>query len=605
MTKKRFTEIIDSGQSYYCRPKCINSFLPFTDITDKEFIKSSDLVIKYPCVKCSGECLKNTNCIRCDECLKWSHLKCTKLTRKQFENTDAYLCSQKCEVKTLPFNRLKDDEIDDIHDHKYNFRHNHKSVEKSSKKNKGLPQLNDGSNNLTETNEVYCEYINSNNVKDVLDVHDFNSLSLFHCNVASLKKNVNCIEELFRDCNILPNIIAVTETKLMINSPTVELQGYKELEDCRITTHAGGAGVYILEGMKHTVREDISIRIDRCEEKWIEVNTVNDSKSSKETSVVIGVVYRHPSSSYKTFCAKVCKIIDDLNRKNVKFVIMGDINVNYCNYNIVGTVTNYFNDVQSAGCLSFVNKPTRICKRGTRWETSCPDHMYSNFNPENVSTYIIESGISDHYSCLMKIRGIRTRKTADVKIFRRKSRLSEREIFDFNNDLKNVFSSESNYHKQKNVHDKAAYVVNTYQNLMDKYMPLRKLSRKETSFFLKPWLNTKGIRTSIQRRNILLGRSKRLKSSMAYEEYKKYDKILLKVKNASFNNHISSEVSENIDNKRKLWQTFNKISKRKKSKKPDITHLVDEEGKKINDPKEIANTLNLHFNQIGEKWRTK
>ena len=136
-------------------------------------------------------------------------------------------------------------------------------------------------------------------------------------------------------------------------------------------------------------------------------------------------------------------------------------------------------------------------------------------------------------------------------------------------------------------------------------MPLRKLSRKETSFFLKPWLNTKGIRTSIQRRNILLGRSKRLKSSMAYEEYKKYDKILLKVKNASFNNHISSEVSENIDNKRKLWQTFNKISKRKKSKKPDITHLVDEEGKKINDPKEIANTLNLHFNQIGEKWRTK
>ena len=55
----------------------------------------------------------------------------------------------------------------------------------------------------------------------------------------------------------------------------------------------------------------------------------------------------------------------------------------------------------------------------------------------------------------------------------------------------------------------------------------------------------------------------------------------------------------------KLWQTFNKISKRKKGKKPDITQLVDEEGKKINDPKEIANTLNLHFNQIGEKMANK
>ena len=66
-----------------------------------------------------------------------------------------------------------------------------------------------------------------------------------------------------------------------------------------------------------------------------------------------------------------------------------------------------------------------------------------------------------------------------------------------------------------------------------------------------------------------------------------------------------ARLNGNIDNKRKLWQTFNKISKRKKSKKPDITHLVDEEGKKINDPKEIANTLNLHFNQIGENGEQK
>ena len=95
----------------------------------------------------------------------------------------------------------------------------------------------------------------------------------------------------------------------------------------------------------------------------------------------------------------------------------------------------------------------------------------------------------------------------------------------------------------------------------------KKLSRKETSFFLKPWLNTKGIRTSIKTRNILLGKSKRLKTEEANQAYKKYDKILNKVKQRSYNNHISKEISDNLENKRKLWKIFDKISNRKKKSK--------------------------------------
>ena len=98
-------------------------------------------------------------------------------------------------------------------------------------------------------------------------------------------------------------------------------------------------------------------------------------------------------------------------------------------------------------------------------------------------------------------------------------------------------------------------------------MSLKKLSRKETSFFLKPWLNTKGIRTSIQKRNILLGRSRRLKTDSSVLEYKTYDKILQKVKNASFTNqYIGSEISENTENKRKLWKISIKSQNKKEVK---------------------------------------
>ena len=114
-------------------------------------------------------------------------------------------------------------------------------------------------------------------------------------------------------------------------------------------------------------------------------------------------------------------------------------------------------------------------------------------------------------------------------------------------------------------------------------------------------MNTKGIRTSIQKRNVLLRRSKRAKTDDSVQEHKKYDKILHRVKNASFQNYITSEISENIDDKRKIWKTFDKISKQKRSKKPDIKQLVNSDGKILSDPGDIVNNLNNHFNTIGKK----
>ena len=187
-------------------------------------------------------------------------------------NTDKFLCSWKCEVKTLPFNETIDDDFKNIYDHRsFNFRHGYKLVANKGSNNRYPSKLIEGSNDLTSSSEVFCDYLNPNNISDVLDVNnDVNCLSLFHCNVASLHKNLDRIEELFHNCSVLPSIIAVTETKLKINSPEINLEGYT-FEDCRTTTNAGGAGIYISEGTNYTVRNNISIQLDRCEEKWIEI----------------------------------------------------------------------------------------------------------------------------------------------------------------------------------------------------------------------------------------------------------------------------------------------------------------------------------------------
>ena len=42
---------------------------------------------------------------------------------------------------------------------------------------------------------------------------------------------------------------------------------------------------------------------------------------------------------------------------------MGDVNINLLKYNSVNSITNYIHDIQSAGCLSFIDKPTRKVRK--------------------------------------------------------------------------------------------------------------------------------------------------------------------------------------------------------------------------------------------------
>ena len=99
---------------------------------------------------------------------------------------------------------------------------------------------------------------------------------------------------------MLPNIIAITETKLKIKAPEIKLEGYV-FEDCRTTTQTVGAGIYISEGTNYNVRDDISIELDRCEEKWIEINSIHTAISERATSAIIEIVYQHQAVHTKRF----------------------------------------------------------------------------------------------------------------------------------------------------------------------------------------------------------------------------------------------------------------------------------------------------------------
>ena len=155
----------------------------------------------------------------------------------------------------------------------------------------------------------------------------------------------------------------------------------------------------------------------------------------------------------------------------------------------------------------------------------------------------------------------------------------------------------------ENVHETTNRIIAIYQTLVDKYMPKRKLSRKEKSFYYKPWI-TSGIQKSMKTRDYLQKQSIKLKTDESVKQYKKFKNFVCRIQNISYNNFYSNKISKNFKNKKKLWETVGEITKHKKRKNVDIKRLTSK-GTEIRGTEEIVNCLNNHFNSIGHTMAEK
>ena len=167
-------------------------------------------------------------------------------------------------------------------------------------------------------------------------------------------------------------IVTITETKLSnANAKSVDIENYL-FEHVDSLSHAGGVGIYIRKDLQCSVKSE-TINCPNCESLFVEI--LNNPKLNKKTvakSLIVGVIYRHPNTSYVSFKEQFCKIMQNFSRSNNTFVLMGDYNIDISKQNIDNKIQNYVND--SSGCFSLINKPTRI----TSTLATTLDHMYSN-----------------------------------------------------------------------------------------------------------------------------------------------------------------------------------------------------------------------------------
>ena len=123
---------------------------------------------------------------------------------------------------------------------------------------------------------------------------------------------------------------------------------------------------------------------------------------------------------------------------------------------------------------------------------------------ERLSSSIIMSDVSDHYSTLTKISGF-PKSSEENNIHSRKSDLNQNEWDRFNIGLKNLLCHELPLESHNHdVNHQANSIAKAYQTMIDKFMPLRKLSAKRKKRISKPWMTTGLMKSSAKNQNFLL-----------------------------------------------------------------------------------------------------
>ena len=274
---------------------------------------------KFPCANCKRDTTKRTPCISCSVCGDWYHHPCTTQTDEEFEKDYYFFCSPPCELFVQPFSTCTSKTLVKHEIFVENECGTREPFEERTNNVRPKKTTHDFVRSKLTYNpfiDIKCAYL----VPKDLDSNFLNetvpSLSIFHNNIRSANKNLTDVEEIFRNCNKLPDIIALSETKLNDKSVQPHIEGYK-FDNVDSPTAAGGVGIFVANHIEYFVRNDLSLKTNGCEDIWIEIKANGKmSKAKNSKSLVIGVIYRHPSSQYAKFLENLENNLNSLGRKN-------------------------------------------------------------------------------------------------------------------------------------------------------------------------------------------------------------------------------------------------------------------------------------------------
>jgi len=170
-------------------------------------------------------------------------------------------------------------------------------------------------------------------------------------------------------------VICLTETRIK-NEPLTKLkQTNYSFIHADSKTNAGGVAMYDLNTLEFELCQK-QYQLTNSESIFISINNLTQP-------LIIGVIYRHPSStSQDAFVEDLSFCLIDLNKPNLNYYLLGDYNINTSEVNRTPIGTQFLNALISGGAFPIITKLTRV----TDSSATIIDHITTN-----DSKYLIRS----------------------------------------------------------------------------------------------------------------------------------------------------------------------------------------------------------------------
>ena len=492
-------------------------------ITNKKFllllpkISSKEYAGKYLCTVCLKEVKKNQQAVSCDNCERWAHRACNKISIKNYRNLKL--------TKNFPFTC-------------YSCK-NKEAISNSELFNKieakDIPEL--PANIKSQTNELLIINLNA---RSLLNKEE----ELFQL-IKDTDADIICVSETWYDDSI------PISTNVPKNYNIIRKDRSQKFKDKY--SKKGGGGVAIIYKKHIKIEKKPKLCDDTEEILFVQVNT--------KPSFMLGVVYK-PNYSDLLFSENETILEETISKATEttnRIIVTGDYNVDL--FDQVEKESLILNSIMEGLCLQQqIKKPTRV--NMTNFSKTLLDHFWTSpeIEPKNSGTI---TGISDHFGTYLKLN-VKKQLPPLRKIKFRSYKNYIPQLY--NMDLK-VALKNSNIHeliKNKSVNESTELLTKIISDTAENHAPLKEKilkPRDETP----PWYN-KELKELINFKNCLLndviatGNASLLKSLKRKTNFIKREKRKLK------RVYIHKQLEEIKNDISKLWALLRVITNRPKNK---------------------------------------
>ena len=275
-----------------------------------------------------------------------------------------------------------------------------------------------------------------------------------------------------------------------------------------------------------------------------------------------------------------------ISKENKPLFVMGDFNVNLLNYESHNDTNDFINTMISHHLLPHILHQTRV----TDHLVTVMDNIFSNdTSHETISGNIIRQ-ISDHFPQYITLNHV----TINYKsCFYAKRDFSNFNKQKFKNDFDNL-SMDFIHDTNISLNSKFGLFFQTLSEHLDCHALLKKLNKRGLKLQSKPWINSKILRL-IKYRDKLLRKLNRTFTHNNDYLYKKFRNSVVSELRSSKIEYFNQYFAEHKSNQLLILKETNSFS---------ISHLT-QNGKRIENPKDIAQVFNQYFTNTAAKMMRK